>query len=106
MYQLTYLFVGALGVLCAMGAMRSNLDWLTRFLAALLASVIWGVWAVESFAVEVVTNGSVVEQQYTALAALGLVISVLMGLVTVQYGLQALQTSGETPSGSLEEMQP
>ena len=74
MYQLTYLFVGVLGVLTAIAAMRASLDWLTRLLASLLSTVIWGVFALESYQVEVVSNGAVVSDRYEALAALGAVL--------------------------------
>jgi hypothetical protein len=78
MFQLTYLFLGAIAFLASAATMQPRFDPLTRTTTGTFAMVAWAYWSLSSFSVEVATLGGRVSQSYSGLAAIGIAAAIIM----------------------------
>lgn len=101
MLQLTFLFVGLLGVLATAATLSRRLDHLTRTITAAFAMAVWFYWAVSAFSIEVATSNGVTAQTHIGLAAIGVAAGMVMllSLAKLAFGSMASDSEVLDPHG-------
>lgn len=98
MLQLTWLFVGMVALLAAVGGMQRFDIW-TRIIMMGLSMVTWLVWAFGAYNVEVVSGGQTTAHEYPQLAYLGFVLSAVTLAVLLRMAFDAIRDSTPGESG-------
>lgn len=90
MFATVWFFLGLVGTLSCIGAFYTRFEMSMRLIFSLFSTFAWGIWAFESFEVQVATDSGVVTQSYIPLVMLGFAIAFVMLLFTVRNGFEVV----------------